>query len=73
MYHIIEIQTTGESSVIVTPIPSASERNEAESIFHQKMSYAAISDVPLHSVVLLSDEGLVMMNGAYRHNVEPEE
>ena len=67
MYHIIEIQTTGNSSVIVTPIPSAADLNEAESIYHQKMSYAAISSIPVHSVVLLNEEGCVEMNGSYKH------
>ena len=67
MFHIIEIQTTGDTSVVVTPISSSADRNEAESIFHQKMSYAAVSSVPVHSVVLLSETGCVIMNGSYQH------
>ena len=73
MYHIIEIQTTGNISTIVQPIPFASELNEAESIFHQKMSYAAISTVPVHSVALLDENGLVLMNGSYKHTQEENE
>jgi len=67
MFHIIEIQTAGNSSVIVTPIPVTADKNEAESIYHQKMSYAAVSSVPIHSVVLLQDDGTVVMNGSYEH------
>ena len=66
-YQIIEIQTTGNTSVVVTPIPSSVDQYEAESIFHQKMSYAAISSVPVHSVVLLNEKGCVLMNGSYNH------
>ena len=69
MYHIIEIQTNGSSSAIVTPIPSAETKNEAESIFHQKLAYAAISEVPFHSVVLIDDRGIVSMSGTYEHGV----
>lgn len=67
MYQIIEIQTTGNTSVVVTPIPSSADRNEAESIYHQKMSFAAVSSVPVHSVVLLDEDGCVLMNGSYKH------
>lgn len=68
MYHVIEIQTMGDTSVVVTPIPSSADRNEAESIFYQKMSYAAVSSVPVHSVALLSETGCVIMNGSYQHS-----
>ena len=74
MYHIIEIQTTDTSSVVVTPIPSAQNQNDAESIYHQKMSYAAISSVPVHAVVMVNDHGTIVMNGYYAHIVaQPEE
>ena len=73
MYHVIEIQTNGSSSVIVTPIPSAENLYEADSIFHQKMSYAAISQVPIHSVVMIDENGLLLRNGSYNHSEQQEE
>ena len=69
MFHIIEIQTAGDSSAVVTPIPVTADRNEAESIYHQKMAYAAVSSVPVHSVALLSETGCVLMNGSYKHEI----
>lgn len=73
MYHIIEIQTNGSSSQIVTPIPSAENLYEADSIFYQKMSYAAISQVPVHSVVMIDENGLLLRNGSYNHSEQQEE
>ena len=73
MYHIIEIQTTNNNSVIVTPIPSSENKYEADSIFHQKMSYAAISQVPIHTVVMINEEGILMRSGSYNHTEEQQE
>ena len=67
-YQIIEIQTTENGSIVVTPIPISADRNEADSIYYQKMSYAAVSSVPIHSVALLNENGCILLNGSYRHN-----
>ena len=67
MFSIIEMQTTGSSMAVVTPIPVYENQNEAESVFHQKMSVAAISSVPIHAVAMLNERGEVILNGSYTH------
>lgn len=69
MYIINEYQTTNGATAIVTPVTVA-EQNEAESIFHQKMSYAAVSNVDVHSVTLETEEGFQVMRGCYKHNID---
>ena len=50
-------------------------RLKAESSFHEIMSRAALSEYAMHSAILFSGEGMLTMNGCYRHEdptVEPE-
>lgn len=67
-YLVIELQTT-ESSVanIVTTHDTI---NQAESKFHQILTSAAVSSVPVHSAVILTDEGHLMKHECYKHITE---
>ena len=71
MYFIIETQTfdNGTSVVVLDngAVPSASDRMAAESIYHLKLSYAAASNLPKHSVALLTEEGFCLMSECYKH------
>lgn len=55
-YIVIEIQSAQDGTVsnIVNVYES---RSEAEQKFHQVLSYAAVSDLKYHSVVVLNDRG----------------
>jgi hypothetical protein len=73
MYIVIEIQTTTENvSTIVNSYP---ERAQAESKYHQILFAAAVSSVPKHGAVMLTDEGERLKNECYIHaeEEEPEE
>ena len=67
MYCIIETQTSGDTMSVVTPIPTYTNKNEAESAYHAKMSAAAVSSVPVHAVAMLDEMGCVVLNGSYEH------
>lgn len=70
-YIVMEIQNSGTVATIVTQHDT---RNEAESKFHQILFSAAISSVPVHSAVMLTDEGFLLRNECYKHPAEePEE
>mgnify|MGYP003290873479 CR=1 FL=1 len=69
-YIVIEIQAGESVSTITTQHDT---RNEAESKFHQILFSAAVSSVPVHSAVLMTDEGFPLRNECYKHTVEPEE
>ena len=42
-------------------------REQAESAYYAVLSAAAISSVPVHSVILITEEGYPLMNGHYTH------
>lgn len=72
MFIIIELQTNANGSVgnIVT---STANRQEAESQYHAKLSAAAISALPIHAVVMLTNEGVLLKKEVYYHGSTPSE
>ena len=65
-YKIIEMQTNnGTTAHIVT---DAATRNEAEAEWHRVLAAAAVSNVQTHSCVILSEEGVLVMSGCYKHD-----
>ena len=74
MYIVIEIQANADGTV-GTLVQTKYTLAEAESAFHGVLAAAAVSDVPKHSCVLLSDEGFPLRNERYLHesgNVSPQ-
>ena len=71
MYIIIEIQKFSEESVsIPTPIYSTPNIQQGESEFHRLCSIAAVSTVPQHTVMMISDTGFFHKVETYKHEVE---
>lgn len=66
MYFVCEIQKQqgGTASYIMTQHET---RQEAESKFHQILSYAAVSTLETHSAVILDEEGTAQANQFYHH------
>ncbi len=66
MYIVIELQTNNEGEVgnIVT---AYRDKNAAESKYHQILSAAATSDVPLHAACILNERGEAERNEFYKH------
>ena len=72
MYYIVEIQKNAEG-VYAHLVHTAQTRNEGESVYFQVLSAAAISKLPLHSVILFTDRGALEMSRYYLHNTENQE
>ena len=72
MYFIIEIQVNNEGvgSALVT---TKEDRNQAESEFHRILQYAAISELPRHGALIVTDRSELMMSGYYEHTQEIEQ
>lgn len=70
MYIVIEIQA---STTVATLVNSYEDRNQAESKYHQILMSAAVSAVPRHGAVMLTDEGERLKNECYIHMVEEVE
>ena len=79
MFTVMEIQSDGQGNVSVLPAIVTPTRAAAESAYHSILAAAAVSQVPVHSALVLGEEGLPIMQFAYRHapeasaeEVEPE-
>lgn len=73
MYLVNEYQTDAQGNVAALPVVQKATQNEAESEFHIKLGYAAISSVPVHAVTLETEEGFQIMRGCYKHPPTPTE
>lgn len=71
MIAIIEIQKDENSATNITEL--FTDISQAKSRYHQILAVAAISSVPEHSVILVSEEGNFMLHEKYIHEIEEEE
>lgn len=71
MYIILELQATDTDVAIVPPVKHQT-RAEAEQAYHQALAYAAVSAVPVHSVLLMTGEGQVLRSESYKHGGDNE-
>lgn len=72
-YLVIEIQTNTDGSVgnIVT---AYDDRNTAESAYHGILASAAVSSLPCHAAMIVTNEAHVIMGARYTRGVlEPTE
>jgi hypothetical protein len=68
MLAVIEIQKNGD---VATPLVQLySDTAQAKSRYHELLSIAAVSEVPEHSVILVSEEGNYMFHEKYVHEGE---
>ena len=72
-YIIQEMQTNAAGvTAFVTP-EQKNDKNQAESVYYSRCASAAISEVPVHTVTLETNEGFQMMAKCYRHGEEAGE
>ena len=67
MYIVQEIQTTNNATILV-PAAVFSDKNQAESAYHQALCSSAISSVDVHTVILYNEHGVVLKAEYYEHN-----
>ena len=70
MYIVIEIQTSGDS--VATIVNKYADRAEAEARFHAVLAAAAVSAVPVHAAVMLTNAGTTVRSEYYRHGGDEE-
>ena len=68
MFIVIEFQK-GQDGQISSLVSTHDTLQEAESKFHQVLSYAAVSTLPLHSCMILNDKTYVVKTQVYTHTV----
>ena len=67
-YIVIETQTTGAVTAIVTP-QTFTDYEQALHVFLMSEAAAVISTVPIHSVFMLTADGRLIKSACYRHEV----
>ena len=70
-YFILEIQKNADGTCAHI-VQTSDTRNGAESVYHQILAAAAISNVYQHTAVLLTDTGMEIMHQCYVHEPAPE-
>ena len=65
MIAVIEIQKDGDS--VSNLVQLFEDDAQAKSRYHELLSIAAVSSVPEHSVILVSEEGSYMFHEKYEH------
>ena len=67
MYIVLEIQTLSDGSIGI-PAPQTYETiNEAEARFHTILSVAASSEIPMHSAMVITPDGMTIRGEHYEH------
>ena len=66
MYILQEIQTNDTTTSLV-PATTYSDKNKAEAAYHTALAAAAVSKVPVHTVVLFDEHGTVVKRDFYEH------
>ena len=66
MYIVIELQTNADGT-LGNFVWSFSSIEEAESKYHSVLAAAAVSVVPVHSAVILRNDGMQMAAQSYSH------
>lgn len=67
-YVVIEIQTTNDN--VSTIVNQYDTLPQAESAYHQVLSYAAVSNVEWHGAMLMNSQGSIYRNDMFTHLAE---
>ena len=66
MFVVLELQRSGESS-LATLTDTFVDQDMAEQKYHTILAAAAVSQIGLHSAVMLTEDGRVLKSESYRH------
>ena len=67
MYIVIELQKDAKG-VVSNIVTSFENLAEAESKYYNILAAAAVSKIPVHSAIIVSEEGFPVRNQCYKHN-----
>ena len=66
MYIVVELQKN-EQGVVSNIVTSFNTLAEAESKYYTVLAAAAISKIPVHSAIVVSEEGFPVKHQCYKH------
>lgn len=67
MFIVIELQKSDTLAVLSDTYET---RNQAEQKYHTVLAYAAVSEIPKHSAVLLDEDGTFIKSESFEHEEE---
>lgn len=67
-YIVVEMQTDAENSV-ATLVTQKETLPEAWSVYYMILGAAAISQIPYHSAVLMTNEGVMLASMGFDHSI----
>lgn len=65
MYAVLELQ---KNDTLAALVDTYLDRAQAEQRYHTVLSYAAVSPVLTHTVLLINDEGRILKQDSYIHS-----
>ena len=66
MFIVVELQKNADG--VVSNITTSHETQaSAESHYHSILASAAISEIPVHSAIIVTEEGFPLMHQCYKH------
>lgn len=66
MYIVIELQKNADG-VVSNIVTSYNTLAEAESKYYSVLASAALSTIPVHSAIIVSEEGFPVKHQCYKH------
>ena len=72
MYIVIELQTNNGATTVVTPIKTFTDINEAYEEYYRTLMYAAVSNVEVHTAIILTETGRVVASEHFAHETKAE-
>ena len=71
-YVVLEMQTNAEGATACL-VESFTDRQAAEQKYHYVLSFAAVSGLPRHTCMMVTDAGQYMKSESYENMPEPAE
>lgn len=71
-YLVLELQTNTDNTM-GSQVTSFDDLAHAEAKYHTVLAAAALSTKPIHSAILMTNQGYVQEAKCYEHNVEEPE
>lgn len=66
-YIVLEFQTNADGTVGVLPANTYDDRLHAEAKYHEILSVAAVSAVPIHAAIMVDNAGRFIASQYYEH------
>lgn len=72
-YIVIEIQKASDGTISVPPVATYDTFFSAMAAYHTILASAAVSQVPVHTAVVLTDTGQQIRLDSFNHTASPDE